>query len=121
MPDRDWRLRLYDIAESLDAIEGYVAGRTFESFGEDRRTVDAVVRNLEIVGEAANALPREFRDRNLEIPWDDVRAMRNILVHAYFRVDLGIVWKTATVFGPQLLVQVRRLIGDEGGPNGNKA
>jgi len=121
MPDRDWRLRLYDIAEALDAIEGYISGRTFESFGEDRRTVDAVVRNLGIVGEAAGALPREFRDRHVEIPWDDVRAMRNILVHAYFRVDLAIVWKTATVFGPQLLMQVRRLIGDEDDLNGSRA
>jgi uncharacterized protein with HEPN domain len=66
------------------------------------------VRNLEIAGEAANALPQTFRDEHHEIPWDDVRAMRNILAHAYFRVDHDIVWKTATVFGPRLLAYLRR-------------
>ena len=110
MPERDWRLRLHDIAEALTAVESYVAGRDFPSFESDRRTVDAVVRNLEIVGEAANALPQAFREEHKEIPWDDVRAMRNILAHAYFRVDLDIVWKTAPIFGPRLLAYLRQEI-----------
>lgn len=112
MPERDWRLRLHDLVEALATVESYVAGQDFTTFETDRKTVDAVVRNLEIVGEAVNALPQAFRDQHNEIPWDDVRAMRNILAHAYFRVDLDIVWKTATVFGPRLLAYLRHQIDE---------
>ena len=121
MPERDWRLRLHDIVEALTAVESYLAGQDFASFEQDRKTVDAVVRNLEIVGEAANALPQAFRNEHAEVPWDDVRAMRNILAHAYFRVDLDIVWKTATVFGPRLLAYLRRHIEDGPAEDGTGA
>jgi uncharacterized protein with HEPN domain len=65
VPRRDWRLRIEDILEAAEAIVGYVRGMTFETFRTDRRTVDAVVRNFEIIGEAARHLPAEQRAQSI--------------------------------------------------------
>ena len=61
MPPRDWRIRVEDIIEAASAIAGYVQGLTYEEFAEDRKTVDAVVRNLEVIGEAARHVPEDVR------------------------------------------------------------
>ena len=96
MPPRDWRLRIEDILESTSRIETYIAGFTFEQFEADRKTIDAVVRNLEVIGEAARHLLAIRQGLPDDISWSDVAGMRNILTHEYFGVDLGIVWQTAT-------------------------
>jgi uncharacterized protein with HEPN domain len=94
MPYRDWRLHLEDILEAIGKIERYSAGMDFEQFQADEKTADAVVRNLEIIGEASRHIPREVQERNPNIPWDKMRGIRNVLVHEYFRVSLPIIWQT---------------------------
>ena len=94
MPPRDWRLRLEDIVKAANSIEDYVRDMTFEAFCADQKTVDAVVRNLEVIGESARQVPDEIRRRFLEVAWADMSDMRNVLVHQYFGVDLPILWKT---------------------------
>ncbi len=85
---------LDDIAEALDRIERYVSDLTFDQFVKDDMTQDAVLRNLEVIGEAANRLPTSFTERYPEFPVADAVAMRNFLIHDYSSVDLSIVWKT---------------------------
>ena len=89
---RDHRVYLDDILKSIDRIFLYVEQMDFEEFSADHKTVDAVVRNLEIIGEAARNLPDEVRDSMPEIEWKKIIALRNILIHEYFGVNNKIIW-----------------------------
>lgn len=108
MPPRDWRLRIKDIEQSIDRIATYIDGIDFEAFSGDRKTVDAVIHNVQIIGEAAIALPDAVASRYPAVPWANIRAMRHILVHGYFAVDLEIVWSTAKHRLPELRRALRR-------------
>jgi len=92
MSKRDYRLFLQDILESIERIEEYTEGYDFETFTKDRKTVDAVLRNLEIIGEAAKHIPENIQTQHPEIPWKRVIGLRNVVIHHYFGVDLSIVW-----------------------------
>ena len=94
MPPREWRLRIEDIIESVEAILDFTGGLDYGDFAEDKKTVDACIRNFEVIGEAARHIPQDVRSNHDEIPWTEMSAMRNILSHEYFGVDLAIVWKT---------------------------
>ena len=109
MPKRDWHLRIVDMQEAAEKIQSYVAGMTAEQFRADNKTIDAVLRNIEIIGEAAVHIPKSARDRHAEIRWADIRGMRNIVVHGYFRVDLGILWNVTQADVPLLLRQLMAL------------
>lgn len=113
MPSRDWRLRIQDILESIADVQSYVTGMTFEDFVRDRRTVDAVVRRFTIIGEAANHVPEEICTRNPGIPWADMRAMRNFVVHEYFGVDEKTLWDTIFEDLPGIIGPLQRLLGQE--------
>lgn len=89
---RDIKLYLDDILESICRIYEYVAGMDFDSFSEDQKTVDAVVRNLEIIAEAARNLPSDLKNSLADIQWNKIVALRNILTHEYFGVNKEIVW-----------------------------
>jgi uncharacterized protein with HEPN domain len=89
---RDHRLYLDDIREAIRAIREYTKGLTFESFSADRKTVDAVIRNLEIIGEAARNLPEEFKAISGDIEWRKIVGLRNLLIHEYFGVSKPVVW-----------------------------
>lgn len=89
---RDPVLYLDDIIEATDVIKDYSADMTFEAFAADRKTVDAVIRNLAIIGEAANKLSEEARSAMPAIEWRKIVALRNILVHEYFGVSKPIIW-----------------------------
>jgi uncharacterized protein with HEPN domain len=98
---RDWRLQLDDIDEAIRRIQSYTADLDFERFGKDVRTQDAVIRNLEIIGEASRSLPNEVQDQCPDIEWRKIIALRNILIHAYFGVNLSILWDIiSTKLGP---------------------
>ena len=92
MSKRDASLLLEDILDCVNNIEGYTRGLAQEAFKEDRKTIDAVVRNLEIIGEAANSLPASYRESHDEIKWPQIIGLRNRIIHEYFDVDLDIVW-----------------------------
>lgn len=89
---RDHRLYLDDILEAIDNIRDYTANMDYEAFILDGKTRDAVVRNLEIIGEAAGRLPENVRSAAQEIEWRKIVGLRNILAHEYFSVSLPVVW-----------------------------
>jgi uncharacterized protein with HEPN domain len=89
---RDYRLYLDDILEAIKQIRSYIEGLDEKSFVNNRKTQDAVVRNLEIIGEAAKSLPDSFKGVASEIDWRKITGMRNILVHEYFGINLPIIW-----------------------------
>ena len=83
---------LQDILQAIGTIRSYTSGMNAEKFKHDHMVMDAVIRQLAIVGEAASHLPEELRKKDPQIPWKSVVGMRNILVHAYAEVDEGVVW-----------------------------
>ena len=85
---------LNDILESVDDILDFTAGMSSEQFSADRKTVKAVVRCLEVIGEAANNIPQNVREHYQDIPWAEIIGMRNRLIHEYFGVDVTILWQT---------------------------
>ena len=94
MPPREWKLRIGDILDSIAAIQEYVRGMDYGAFRQDRKTIDAVVRRFTIIGEAATNIPSEITDKYLQVPWRQMRDMRNIVVHAYFGVNTEVLWDT---------------------------
>jgi uncharacterized protein with HEPN domain len=103
MSERNPRLLIEDILESCEKILDYTAGLSFEEFVAEPKTVDAVVRNFEIIGEAANRLPEDFKDNHPEIDWFRIRGFRNRIVHDYFGIDYSIVWQIKDNFLPELM------------------
>jgi uncharacterized protein with HEPN domain len=89
---RDYRLYLDDILEAIHQIRTYLSDQNEDAFAMDRKTQDAVIRNLEIVGEAAGKLPEKVQRSEPEIDWRKITGLRNILVHEYFGINLPIVW-----------------------------
>jgi uncharacterized protein with HEPN domain len=94
MPPRDWAFRLRDILEAIEGAQSYVEGMDLEGFESNQMVVDAVLRKLTIIGEAAAGIPEDVRRELPDIPWPEIVAMRNIVVHHYFGVSLQIVWHT---------------------------
>ncbi len=110
MSPRTWRFRLEDIDCSLDMISQYVEGLEYESWEKDRKTIDAVIRNIEIIGEAASHLPDEFKELHIDIPWYQMKGMRNMLIHEYFGVDIDVLWKTIQEDLPVLKIKIQKLL-----------
>ena len=113
MPPRPWTFRVADIREAISRIERYTAGMSYEAFAGSEITVDAVVRNLEIIGEAASQVPPEIRGRYPGLPWDEMRGMRNVLAHVYFGVSLPIIWQTITHNIPELKSHLAALLSTQ--------
>ena len=89
---RDYRHFIQDIADAISKIERYIGDSDFEQFSSDEKLVDAVVRNLEIIGEAAKKIPPEIREKHPDVEWKKACAFRDVLAHSYFGIDLEIVW-----------------------------
>ena len=107
MSRRDNDILLQDILESCLKINKYVAGLTFDDFQEDDKTIDAVIRNFEIIGEAASKLSEDFKDNNSSVDWHRIRGFRNRIVHDYAGVDLTIVWTIIKDFLPNLIEKLK--------------
>lgn len=93
MSRRNFPLLIEDIWEAVEKIERYVSGMNHAAFVKDEKTVDSVVRNLEIIGEAANRLPQDFKTQHLDIQWSKIIGLRHRIVHDYFNIDVEIVWQ----------------------------
>ncbi|TAL57908.1 MAG: DUF86 domain-containing protein [Bacteroidetes bacterium] len=91
---RDFRDYLADIAKCIESIESFTIGMTYDEFVRDEKTVWAVIRGLEIIGEAVSQLPDELKEKHPHIPWRDIRGMRNKLIHEYFGVNVRVLWVT---------------------------
>jgi uncharacterized protein with HEPN domain len=92
MPDKDWRILVSDMIEYARHARAHAAGMDAASFADDLKTVHAVTRCIEIIGEAARAVPDDVRARAPSVPWAQVVGTRHILAHAYGRVDPAILW-----------------------------
>lgn len=106
---------LNHLLEAISAIESYVDDTNEQQFFDDRRTQDAVIRNLEIIGEASNSVCKhfpEFSTKHHHVPWSFAYEMRNVLAHGYFKVDMEIVWNTIQHQLPELKQQIKKLIAN---------
>jgi uncharacterized protein with HEPN domain len=108
---RDVGLYLEDMVEAVRRIRSYVTGANEAAFKTDQRSIDAVVHNLTIMGEAAKGIPQHLRDLAPDIDWRKIAGMRDLLVHSYFSIDLAIVWDAACNKVPGLEASLRRLLG----------
>lgn len=107
---RDYRLYLEDIEEACRKILRYTDGLSFAAFIDDDKTFDAVVRNLEIIGEAAKHIPRDVRERHSSIPWSRIAGLRDIVAHGYFGLDVDILWDIIQNHVPALLDDVQQAL-----------
>jgi len=112
MSKRDSLLLVQDILESAQKIIRYTSGLDYESFLSDDRTVDAVVRNFEIIGEAANRFSEDFRERHNKIEWNRIRGFRNRIVHEYFGIDYRIVWTIIETYLDDLIGNLETIVDE---------
>jgi uncharacterized protein with HEPN domain len=110
MSKRSDKLLLEDILESIDSILEYTSDISIERFLADKKTKDAVVRNFEIIGEAANKLSKGMKESNQQIDWAGLIGFRNVIVHDYFGIDYDVVWNIKTNHLPKLKLDIRLLI-----------
>ena len=109
-PKREFLDYLQDIKEALGKLEEFTQGMDFEDFSRDDKTNFAVIRALEIIGEAARKIPKSFRSQYPDVPWQNMAGMRDKLIHDYFGVDLLVVWKTLQVDLPPLKSIISQII-----------
>jgi uncharacterized protein with HEPN domain len=107
---KDFKVYLDDIIESSAKINAYIAGLSYDDFLNDDKTIDAVLRNLEIIGEAAKRIPEKIRQQRSDIEWLKVIGLRNILIHQYSGVDLEIVWQIITQKLPLFEQQIKNIL-----------
>jgi len=109
MSKRDPGLLVEDIAVAIEKINQYIIGMTIDTFKEDSKTADAVVRNLEIIGEAVSKLPTAYKEAHKNIPWRQIAGLRNRIVHDYFGIDLEMIWYIVTSDLPEFKEIIQKL------------
>jgi uncharacterized protein with HEPN domain len=110
MSKRDVKLLLEDIAEAVNKIIVYTAGMSYTDFVADDKTIDAVVRNFEIIGEAANRIPEDYRILHPEIEWRQIIGLRNRVIHEYFGIDYEILWHIIDNYVSELQERVSHIL-----------
>jgi len=104
---------LKHILDAINLIEEYLKDKSHEEFKDNRMLQDAVIREIEIIGEAAKNLSKEFRNKHSDIPWRQIAGMRDKLIHGYLGVDLDAVWDTATMDVPSLKERLQEILKKE--------
>lgn len=107
---RDYTLYLKDILAALESIEKFVAGMDVETFEADDKTTSAVMRKLEMIGEAVKQVPDEIREKHSEVPWKEMADMRDKLIRFYFGVDYHLVWRAITERLPRVKENIRKIL-----------
>lgn len=110
MSKRGIKLYLEDIQNSIRKIEKYTRGSNFEKFSRDEQMIDAVVRNLSVIGEAVRNVSKDMKAKNPEVAWNEIKGMRNKVVHEYFGIDEEILWKTIQYDFPIFKKQISKLL-----------
>jgi len=111
---RNLKLYITDILDSIDKIEKYVKGYDYQKFVKDGKTIDAIIRNFSIIGEAGTHVPEDVREKYPQIPWYEIVGMRNKVIHEYFGLNEEILWKTIQDDLPRLkkeLLKIKEKIG----------
>lgn len=109
MREKVYRDYIQDILTSLEEVEEFIHGLSFEEFTKEKKTRNAVIRSLEVIGEAVKNLPESLRARYPDVPWKRMTGMRDKLIHEYFGVDLRIVWKTIKEDLPKLKPLIKKI------------
>jgi uncharacterized protein with HEPN domain len=112
MSKRDIILLLDDMLQAAQKIKRYTKDLDFDAFVSEDKTIDAVVRNFEIIGEAANRVDQDFKDSNPEIEWKRIRGFRNRIVHDYFGIDYEIVWNIIETYLDELIEWLDTIIAN---------
>jgi uncharacterized protein with HEPN domain len=112
MSEREILFLLEDIEEAAQRIKKYTANYDFDRFCKDQKTIDAVVRNFEIIGEASNRIDADFKLSHPEIEWRRMKGLRNRLIHEYFGVDIEIIWLIINEYLDDLHENIASLIED---------
>jgi uncharacterized protein with HEPN domain len=107
---RGWQDRIRDILDAIVEIQKFTHGMDYETFKEDDKSIRAVEMNFIIIGEAANQIPEEIEEKYTTIPWSLMRAMRNRIVHVYFKVDEKLMWDTVKNDLPPLIPELEKLL-----------
>jgi uncharacterized protein with HEPN domain len=107
---RHYILFLEDIRLSMQRINEYISKHDFGSFKKDYKTVDAVIRNFEIIGEATKSLPKEIQAKYPDTPWSEMYRLRNRITHEYFGVDYRIIWRISKEYLPENLRLIEKII-----------
>lgn len=110
MSKREWKLFIEDILESIRLIKNYVENMGFDDFKNDRKTIDAVVRNFEIIGEASRFIPDEIKEKYENVDWKGIVGLRNRIAHEYFDISLSIVWHIVMKELPTLEDQMKEIL-----------
>jgi uncharacterized protein with HEPN domain len=110
MSARSGRQYLEDILEAIEIIEGYTSGLNSAMFAKNRMVADAVIRNLEIIGEAAKNVPEKIQSNNPGISWQKMTALRNRIIHAYFGVDTEILWDIVSKNLPETKTKIKTVL-----------
>lgn len=106
---RKSELYIDDIFDAIKKIENYTESFNFDNFSQDQKTIDAVIRNFEIIGEAAKNIPREMKKKYIQIPWSSMASIRNKLIHEYFGVNFKVLWKTIKEDLPDLKEKISEI------------
>ena len=114
MRKREYRDYLEDIIDSIEDIESFTKNMTLDEFANDRKTVNAVIRSLEVIGEAAKKIPKSIRDSYPSVSWRKMAGMRDKMIHEYFGIDVNILWKTIKEDVPPLKPLVREVLNSFG-------
>jgi uncharacterized protein with HEPN domain len=110
MKKRDYGDYIQDILDSINDIKDFVAGMSFDQFTRDRKTINAVIRSIEVIGEAAKRISQSLRSKHPEIPWKKMAGMRDKMIHEYAGVDIEILWKVATEELPLLTSPMQNIL-----------
>jgi uncharacterized protein with HEPN domain len=111
--DRTYRLFLEDMLLSMNRVAEYINGISYIEFKHDYKTVDAVIRNFEVIGEASKNMPKEIKDKYPMVPWEEMYLMRNKISHEYFGIDYEILWDVASNYLPENKSQIEKILKNE--------
>ncbi len=112
MSEREWRFYLDDMLSFAENVVTYCEGLDLETFEQTSLNYDATVRNLELIGEAANNIPKQIQEQNTSVPWRQIIATRNRLIHGYLGIDNDTLWSIIQDDIPSLIIELQKIVAN---------